>query len=89
MRKDWPEDGAHIGGAEAVHLTMTEIRRERIDQDHPDVADLVHFLARQFNISDQAEHATAVGVANHLDDFDAIEIGTSRNKARHHGVAGV
>jgi hypothetical protein len=90
-----PEDGAHIGVAEAVDLAESEIGRDRVNHDQHHVADGGDLGAQHVEIVHQAEQAPSwrsgfrVVILHHLDDFDASEVGTGCRQPRHHRVGGV
>ena len=56
---------------------------------HDDVAELLDFALQQLQVGDKAEHALAVALADHADDFNAIEVGAGRDKAWDDGVLDV
>ena len=86
---DRSEHRAHVGGAIAVDLADAEIGRDRIDQHQHNVADLVDLPPQHLQIGLQAEHAIVAGLAHHLDDLDARQIGAGGGQPRHDGVARV
>src|SRR5262249_1591619 len=90
------EHTADIGVAETIDAVSAgaQVRGDRINQNSDDVADLLDLPAQQVEIFSQTEHAPAlatvfdVAVMNHLDDFDAIEIGAGCGEPRHQSVGG-
>ena len=83
------EHSAHVGRAEGIDFSDPEIGRHRIDDDQHYATDFLDFLPKQCQVGDKAEHALALALAHHLQDYDSIEVGTGRHEARNNRILDV